>query len=80
MQSKDAVDEDVVVLGTDMNTQITYSRPVLEKNGPNTKTTCPITILAKNEPHFKIMTTGSGSVSKNIIEVITFESYNLIYP
>ena len=62
MKSKDVVDEDVLVLGTNMDTQITYDRPVLKKNGPNTKTTCPA-ILAKKKPHFKIMTTGSGSVS-----------------
>ena len=62
MQSKNAVDEDVLVLGTNMDTQITYDRPVLKKNGPNTKTTCP-TILAKNEPQFVIKTTGSESVS-----------------
>ena len=62
MQSKDVVDEDVLVLKTNMDTQITYRQPVLKKNGPNTKTTCP-TIPSKNKPHFKIMTTGSESVS-----------------
>ena len=75
MQSKDAVDEDVLVLGTDMDTQITYRKPVLKKNGPNTKTTCP-TILSKNKPHFKIMTTGSKSVSTVQIHWIQVIQYD----
>ena len=57
MHSKFNVDKDVVVLKINSDTQETTSQPVLKKTGPNTKTTCP-TILAKNEPYFKIMTTG----------------------
>ena len=57
MHSKNGVNEDVVVLKTNRDTQETTSQPVLQKTGPNTKTTCP-KILAKNEPYFKIMTTG----------------------
>ena len=62
MKSKDVVDEDVLVLGTNMDIRGTQSWPVLKKSGPKTKTTCPV-ILAKNEPQFVIKTTGSESVS-----------------
>ena len=75
MHSKDVVDEDVVVLGTNMDTQITNRKPVLKKNGPNTKTTCP-TFLAKNKPHLKIMTTGSESVSTVQIHWIQVIQYD----
>ena len=75
MKSKDVVDEDVVVLKTHMDIQVTYRQPVLKKNGPNAKTTCP-SVYAKNKPHFKIMTTGSESVS--IVQIHYWCRDNLI--
>ena len=62
MHSKNVVNEDVVVLKTNRDTNITTSQPVLKKTGPNTKTSCP-TIHAKKEPYFKIVTSTDSDVS-----------------
>ena len=57
MYSKGDVDEDVLVIMTNKDTQETTEQAILKKNGPDKKTTCP-TIRAKTKPHFKIVTTG----------------------
>ena len=62
MLSKNGVGDDVIVLKTNRDTNSITSQVVLEKTGPNTKTTCP-TIQAKNEPHFKILSPARSDVS-----------------